>query len=233
MSPTDLDRRLHALTGDVDWPEPVDIAGRLSLPARRRRSWWRPQVRVAVAGIAVLVLAFSALLVASPATRSAVARLLGFPGITVEVPSPSDAPPAGAGLDLGSPMTLAEAQAKVDFPLRTLPLADPQVTFDEGTGAVHLRYEHASGTVLLTQLDGEADLGFVKQAGGVKPAAVHDAFALWATGPDHALLRTDRGTTMQAELSANALLWSQDGVTYRLEIDADLEEAVGLAERLR
>ena len=233
MSSADLDRRLQALATAVDWPAEADIAARLELPVRRRPAWLAPQARAALAGIAVLVLALSAVLVASPATRSAVARLLGFPGVTVEVPSPGPPAPTGASLDLGQPMTLAQAQARVDFPLRTLPLDAPQVTFDVGTGAVHLRYDHPTGTVLLTQLDGEADLGFVKRAGGVKPTAVRDAFALWATGPDHTLLRTTDGTTVQAKLSANALLWSQDQVTYRLEIDADLETAVALADLLR
>ena len=232
ISTPDLERRLQSLAVDMDWPETADVAGSLQLPARRLSLWTQPRTRLAVASLGLLIVAFTAALIASPTTRSAVARLLGFPGITVEAPG-TEPLPTEAGLDLGAPTTVAEVQEQVDFPLLTLPLPNPQVSFDARTQAVHIRYEDGDDTVLLTQLSGEAEFGFVKQAGGVKPASVDGVFALWATGPEHALLRVENGTTLQAKLSGNALLWSRGRVTYRLETDANLEDAVRLAERLR
>ena len=231
ISTADLERRLQALAAAVEWPQEADLARAVVLPSRRRPLWARPQVRVALALVAALVVAFSTVLVASPATRSAVARLLGFPGVAVEVGT--EPLPTASGIDLGSAMTVTEAQVLVDFPLRTLALPDPQVSYDAGTRAVHIRYRGQGGPVLLTQLRGNADLGFVKQARGIKPTMVGGDFALWATGPDHALLRTEDGRVLQAQLSANALLWSQERVTYRLETDSGLEAAVRLAESLR
>ena len=230
-SATDLDRRLQSLAADLDWPEAADLTVGLTLPPRRA-AWLRPQVRVALASIALLVVAMTVVLVASPATRSAVARLLGFPGVAVEVGT--EPLPELSGIDLGEPVTLAEAEARTGLPVRTLPLAGQRVHVDNAADAVHIAYRYKGGRVaLLTQLRGGVDPAFSKQSPDVLPTEVDGNFALWVTGGgEHAVLRTG-GKTVEGRLSQNALLWAEGGVTYRLEIAAELPEAVRLAEQLR
>ena len=110
----DLDRALADLAASLEFPPTPDLAAAVSAPgwtrprpatpARPRRwSWpagWR---RLAVAGLAVVLLAV-AVLVASPGTREAVARRLGLRGIGVELggpPPPTVTTAPGGRLDLG------------------------------------------------------------------------------------------------------------------------------------
>jgi hypothetical protein len=102
----DIERALTDLAASLELPPTPDLAAAVSArlerapapvrlsPATRARRWlgglggWR---RLAVAGLAVLLLA-AAVLVASPSTREAVARRLGLRGIGVEL---GGTPPAG------------------------------------------------------------------------------------------------------------------------------------------
>lgn len=232
-----LDDRLRMLAAKVDWPATVDVAPAVTAavvqgrrqPARRWLSApaWQP----AVAALAIALLAFTAVLTFSPGARTAVARLLGFPGVAVEV---TTEPASGlSGMDLGAPVSLAEAEARTGLDLRTLPLPGERVVVDDETGAVHIAYRYEGGRVaLLTQLRGAEEISFLKQASDVVPSEVDGAFAIWATGPEHAILRVG-DEVLEARLSENALLWAAGGMTYRLEIPAELPEAVRLAESLR
>lgn len=237
ISDTQLDARLRALARDVDWPDTRDVAAAVSAdlrrPARRTLRGWAPTPtwRPAVATLVIALLACTAALVLSPAARTAVARLLGFPGVAVEVTT--EPAPQRSGVDLGGELSEDEAAQRAGLDLRTLPLPVDRVTFDEGTKAVHIAYRLDDGrAALLTQLRGAEDISFLKQSAEVVPTEVDGDFAIWATGPEHAILRVGEDV-LEARLSANALLWASAGVTYRLEIEAGLPEAVRLAERLR
>ena len=224
----ELDRRLSSLP--IDWPPGNDVVP--AVAARLNPSRRRPFVAFAprLAALAVVLLAIVVMLV-SPGTRAAVARLLGFPGVTVE--RSTQPLPELSGIDLGEQMTVEEAEARAGFDVRTLPLPDGRPFFDPGTGAVHVVYPRdAGGPVLLSQLTGDKDIGFHKRAGNVAPAEVNGDFALWITGRSHVLLRAV-GRGPEARLSDNSLLWASDDVTYRLELDGSVYDAVNLAERLR
>src|SRR5215207_1833068 len=113
----DLERALADLAASLEFPPTPDLAAAVTArldqdpvterpaPAARGRRWlgglagWR---RLAVAGLAVVLLAV-AVLVASPETREAVARRLGLRGIEVELggPPPTVTTTPGARLDLG------------------------------------------------------------------------------------------------------------------------------------
>ena len=92
----DLDRALTDLATSLEFPPTPDLAAAVAArldeapatrPRTRRWSWpagWR---RLAVAGLAAVLLA-AAVLVASPGTREAVARRLGLRGIGVELGGP-------------------------------------------------------------------------------------------------------------------------------------------------
>src|SRR4029450_8279425 len=110
----DIERALTDLAASLELPPTPDLAAAVSArlerapaparpsPAARAGRWlggldgWR---RLAVAGLAVLLLA-AAVLVASPSTREAVARRLGLRGGGVELrgrPPPSGARRPGRG----------------------------------------------------------------------------------------------------------------------------------------
>ena len=248
MTEPELIARLEALS--VDWPEPVDVTAGVTAQLHSTRRGWLPTVSaqrgISFAALAAIAAVAAALLLV-PGARTAVARLLGFPGISVEQtsePAPEltaprstqtpGATPQGAAFPHGVPVTLDEAQARVDFRLRTLPLTGQRVTVDDEVGAVHIAYRYEGGRVaLLTQLRGGADPAFSKQSPDVSPTEVDGQFALWvAGGGEHAVLRVG-GNVVEGRPSQNALLWAADGVTYRLELAAELPEAVRLAESLQ
>lgn len=56
--------------------------------------------------------------------------------------------------------------------------------------------------------------------------------ALWLVGA-HALLLRNGDLEFRTIVEGHVLLWSEGEVTYRLETDRDLEEAVRIAESLR
>src|ERR687889_1181398 len=112
----DLEAALADLAADLRFPPTPDLAAAVTArleegPARtpasrrspaRRRAWMAGWRRLALAGLAVLLLA-AAVLAASPGTREAVARRLGLRGIGVRVggpPPPTVTPAPGARLDL-------------------------------------------------------------------------------------------------------------------------------------
>ncbi|HEU4896792.1 MAG TPA: hypothetical protein VFX88_04370, partial [Actinomycetota bacterium] len=94
----DVERALADLAASLELPPTPDLAAAVTArldegperaPARRARRWswpagWR---RLAVAGLAAVLLA-AAVLVASPGTREAVARRLGLRGIGVQIGGP-------------------------------------------------------------------------------------------------------------------------------------------------
>src|SRR4029453_13002597 len=132
----DIERALTDLAASLELPPTPDLAAAVSArlerapaparlsPATRARRWlgglggWG---RLAVAGLAVLLLAAGGL-GASPSTREAVARRLGLRGVGVELggPTPSTATTAPGGrldLGLGRRVSLEEARRRVSFPV--------------------------------------------------------------------------------------------------------------------
>jgi hypothetical protein len=128
----DLEGALADLAAALEFPPTPDLAAAVAArldeapagaPARTRRrlaglSGWR---RLAVAGLALVLLA-AAVLVASPGTREAVARRLGLRGVEVELggpPPPTVTTRPGERLDLGlgERVTLEEARRRVGFPV--------------------------------------------------------------------------------------------------------------------
>src|SRR4029453_8277179 len=120
----DLERALADLGASLQFPPTPDLAAAVTTrveegparsPVRRRptraplragRRWWPGLAgwrRLAVAGLAVILLA-AAVLAASPGTREAVARRLALRGVGVQVggpPPPTVTTAPGAPLPLG------------------------------------------------------------------------------------------------------------------------------------
>jgi hypothetical protein len=209
---------------------------------------------------AILLIAIAGGLVLFPQARNAIADRLGLQGVLIrwvdEVPTPEPSQ-VGAPLRLGRQVTLDEAQAAVDFPLR-IPTAvgfdapDEIYLLDKDYSAmVSFVYPAAPGLpasdqtgvgALLTQFRGEADRGMIEkglpddgaQATHLQAVSVRGEPGFWISGAPHAFFVVCYGAGDCRQewyrLAGNVLLWEQDGVTLRLESALSLEDALAIAE---
>ena len=209
---------------------------------------------------ALLLIALVSGLVLFPEARNAIADRLGLPGVSIrwvdEVPTPQPSQ-VGAPLLLGRPVTLDEAQAAVDFPVRVPTAAGfdaPAEIYllDQDQGAmVSCVYPPGPGLpasnqtgvgALLTQFRGEADRGLIEkglpdngeQETHLQAVSVSGEPGFWISGTPHAFFVVCDGVGECREeryrLAGNVLLWEQDGVTLRLESALSLKDALAIAE---
>jgi hypothetical protein len=209
---------------------------------------------------ALLLLAIASGLVLFPEARNAIADRLGLQGVLIrwvdEVPSPQPSQ-VGAPLLLGRPVTLDEARAAVDFPVRVPTAAGfdaPAEVYllDQDEGAmVSFVYPAGPGLpasdetgvgALLTQFKGEADRGLIEkglphdgaQETQLEAISVGGEPGFWISGAPHGFFFVcyDAGECREERyrLAGNVLLWEQDGVTLRLESALSREEALAIAE---
>jgi hypothetical protein len=270
----DLDRALTDLAASLEFPPTPDLAAAVSArldeapatrprprprPRPRRWSWpagWR---RLAVAGLAAVLLA-AAVLVASPGTREAVARRLGLRGIGVELggpppPTVTTAPGARLDLGLGERVTLEEARRRVGFPV-LVPgaggLERPDAVFvseaDPAGGRVDLVWGARPGLpasaftdagLLITQFQGEPTPEFIKKVAGaglVEFVEVGGEPGYWFSGEPHFFTYRDAAGNFREEqtrLAGNTLIWQRGALTLRLEGELSKEEAIRIAESMR
>src|SRR5215211_9315111 len=220
----DIERALTDLAASLELPPTPDLAAAVSArlerapaparPAGRRRWAWRwlgglgGWRRLAVAGLAVLLLA-AAVLVASPPTREAVARRLGLRGIGVRIggpPPPTVTTTPGTRLDLGlgERVRLEEARRRVDFPVLVPAAAGfdrPDAVFVDETvpagGRVDLVYRARPGLpassftdagLLITEFRGQPTPEFLKKVtvmGMVQEVTVGGQPGYWFSGEPH------------------------------------------------
>jgi hypothetical protein len=269
----DLDRALADLAASLEFPPTPDLAAAVSArldqtpaaarpaPAargRRRlggRTGWR---RLAVAGLAVVLLAV-AVLAASPGTREAVARRLGLRGIGVELggPPPTVTTTPGERLDLGlgERVSLEEARRRVGFPVLvpgTGGLERPDAVFVSEAappgGRVDLVWRARPGLpasaftdagLLITEFQGQPTPEFIKKvavAGQVEFVEVGGEPAYWFSGEPHFFTYLDSAGKFREErtrLASNTLIWQRGELTLRLEGELSKEEALRIAESMR
>jgi hypothetical protein len=268
----DLDRALADLAASLEFPPTPDLAaavtarldqasGREPAPARRARrpGWpagWR---RLAVAGLAAVLLA-AAVLVASPGTREAVARRLGLRGVKVELggtPPPTATTTPGRRLDLGlgDRVSLEEARRRVGFGVlvpSAAGLERPDAVFVEEAvptgGRVDLVYGERPGLpaspftdtgLLITQFRGEPTPEFIKKVTGmglVEEVTVGGEPGYWFSGEPHFFTYVDADGRLREErtrLAGNTLIWQRGELTLRLEGELSQAEAIRIAESMR
>lgn len=158
------------------------------------------------------------------------------------------APPRAVDLVLAGETTLAEARRRAGFPI-LLPaypegLGPPQRVFlqDLAGDAVVLVWadpqDPGRATLSLHALRSPAFAEktiFGEETERLAEAEVGGAPALWVRGPH--LLRV--GSAGREEIAlmrivdGNTLIWTRGDVTYRLECDVELDEALRIAESLR
>ena len=221
-------------------------------PRRRPRDLSLRRTRVAIAGIG-LVVATSAVLALSPASREAVAGWLGIRGVHIER---RVAPPAelGTELSLGDRVGLAAARRRVAFDV-LLPPRGPYGPPEEvyvarapTGGRVSLLYRSAPDLppatrngvgLLITEFRAEVDEGFINKivvnGGRLEAVTVDGEPGYWFEGEDHVVGFADENGTFfddDSRLAGNTLIWERGPLTLRLESALSKDEAIRLARSL-
>ena len=153
-------------------------------------------------------------------------------------PTPTPLPSV---LDLAGRTTLAQARARLTFLVRlpTYPadLGEPDYVFlqDLDGAAVVLAWvdrEHPQQVRLSLSELSSGIYAYKFTSTPVAVTAVHGQRALWTTGPY--TVQMQDGTYEQRRLvTGHVLIWTEGNITYRLETDVSLDDAVRIAESLR
>jgi hypothetical protein len=268
----DLERSLGELAERLEIPGDdwlvTDVLRRIAEPPQR------VAVRLRIPRLAgALAVAAAVTVVALPGPRHAVARWLGFdsvriePGVTVPMQSttslgsvpngstPVTNPPAGAvpELDLGPPLSIAEAMSQTGLP-------DPAPTLLGAPQSIHVVLPPASGQIVLVYspsdllpqsavtgvgalvsvLPAHIEEGFFRKTLGteatVRSVDLGDVSGYWIEGSPHQVMFEIGADQVQPDtlrLATNTLLWERDGFVYRIEADISLETAVRIANSVK
>lgn len=237
----DWDMRVQTVAKAFPYPPTPDIAEQIQRPRGQRRI----DVRRVAQAAAILLIVMVGLL-AVPEIR---AQVLAFFRIgAVEVIITTATPPAqfASGdelpesvLDFPGATTLEDAQQHAGYPI-PLPTAldapDRVYLIAANRPIVVLAWLDASGAVEYSLHLLPAGTYSIKMYNGdLEETEVDGVRALWLPDPHYYLLRTgatDSSINMR-QVNMHALVWSADGqITYRLETDHPLEDALRIAESI-
>jgi hypothetical protein len=249
---------------EVAWPPTPDIAGAVlarldeePAPAPRRR---RFRLAPALAWTAAaLVAALGITMAASPSARSAILEWLGLKSVKIERKAPTATPQPrrgqlGGDLDLGTPVSLAEAQRQTGFRIRVpgaLPPPDA-VYYDAPPppgGRVSLVYRPQAGLtrspqtgtgLLVSEWRATVTPVVQKAAGGgakLERFEIDGDRAFFISGKSHGVAWIDDNGDVDFEdqrLAGSTLLVERaDGLLLRVEGDITRDDAVRIARSLR
>jgi len=207
---TELELSLAALASEVDWPSTPTFALPHVLPRRSRR---RLVIAVALAALVVAVGAAFAV----PSARSAILRLFGFGGVTIErvatLPSAQERPLAAT---LGTPVSRESAESVLGGALR-LPAIHGDARLYRNGSVISALFASPAPT-LLSEFRSGPDSGLLKKlvgdSTGVRFVQVTaTAQGVWISGEEHLFVVPGA----PPRLAGNVLLWHSGEVTYRLE----------------
>lgn len=233
----DIERELSALADTVVVPDPPDVRAavraRIATPVRPTRST-RPRWIAAIA-VALLVTG----LVASPQARAAVADVLRFAGVDVQWGSDADDAPRvpESPLPGAEPASLVSARKQAAFEIGVPSLLGPpdRVVVADRARVVSLLYNGPDGPIRLDEFDGRLEPIFYKTVDNTgRPVPINGDAGWWLPRP-HAVRYVDRDGVVHnetARLAESTLIWVSGDVSYRLEADLDLDEAVRIAESI-
>ena len=145
-------------------------------------------------------------------------------------------------LDLDGQTTLEEARGKISFPilLPTYPadlgLPDHVILQDHG-GSVLILVWTQPGHPEEVRLSLHAIEPGSWTVEKVKPLFIQETTvngqpAAWTVGP-YIVRLLNQEIDLRRMIDGNVLIWTEDGITYRLETDLPIEEAVRIAESLK
>lgn len=258
-----LEFRLRQVGKTFLYPPTPDIAAKVALKVERQarsRPWWQSERR-RVAWAAALVLVLLCGLLAVPPVRAQIVEFLQIgavriflgeststPAVTATAdPASKPAPlttqtPLPSFLNLAGETTLQQARQNAAFPIR-LPAYPPEL---DAPDRVYYQGVQGGVVILLWTDPGNPDrvlLSLLQFAPGefaskgppriIQSTEVNGQEAIWAQGEHLLILENGQFGNVQFVVRGNVLIWTEGQVTYRLESDLPLEEALQVAESLR
>ena len=254
----DLERTLSDIGARLDDPKrDMWPAVRTRIAERRAKPWWsrlhleRGAFAPVAATLAIILVAG---LLLTPRFADSLGHVLSIPGLQIyrvpESPTarPNASPPTFAGQRVTS---VAEASRVAGFTVRTpAALGEPSAIYVE-TAPVRVTIVYASVkgiplspqagvSAIVVEFEGTLETQIMSKAIG--PGTTLDAVPLgsgvayYLAGQPHQFFFRDPAGNIQPEtlrLAGNTLLWTDAGVTYRLEAQVGLNEAVRIASSLR
>ena len=249
-----LEDQLRRAAQTFRYPPTPDVT---SAVARRLATAARPAPRSSLRLTLAALVALAILLIGLwtvPPVRAAILDFLQIGAVRIWLvePTPTPSPiaatasprptptPITSVLDLAGETTLAAAQAKVEFPIRL-----PAYPTDLGApDKVYLQNLDGPAVILVWLQPEQPDqvrlsLQFLSSkviAGKMGPKIiatpqVHDQLGLWIEGP-YIMVARSGDWDMTRLIEGHVLVWAEGDITYRLETDLPLEEAVRVAESL-
>lgn len=259
MNEMDLETQLRSIAGGMEYPPTPDIAR--SVAARLRISPHPRLVNRTLARSLVLVAIALVSLMLIPPVRAAVLDFIQI-GIvrifrTEPAPPPQEIPSTRMPVtatpvltqqpliplleQIAGEMSLAEAQQVVEYPilLPTYPadLGEPDRVFvQDANGAmtilVWIDPQQPDQVKMSLHFIPEGSWAVKKmEPAAVQETRVNDRHAVWAVGPYP--FRLQNGDLQFSRMIAgHVLIWENAGITYRLETDVSMQEAIQIAESL-
>jgi hypothetical protein len=240
----ELELALVELGRSLEFPPTPDLSARVrgriaAERAPRPRLAVFPARRTLVVAVAVLAVTVGALM-AVPGTRAAILEFFGLRGVAIERVETLPTVPKQAELNLGSPMSVEEVEALVDFEL-VVPerLGEPDevyyLDFPPG-GMVSFVYGSAENPrALVTQFRASIEDVFFKKVAAdtqVEAVTVGGEPGFFLSGAPHVFAYVDAEGNFREEtvrLVGNVLLWEHGALTLRLEADVTKAEALRVA----
>jgi hypothetical protein len=227
------ERELRALARYIEYPAERDLA-----PAVRARLTARPQRRrrAVIAALAALLLAV-AVAFAVPPARSAILRFFHLQGVTIERVDRLPEVKTSRPLDLGNPLTLAEARRAMHFrPLTSPLLGRPDRTTWDGH---QLWFVYGNTRLLVSQFLASGVPVYIKKVAEpgtrITPVIVNGRSGFFLSGARHFLYMAPTRIVLdeRVRLARDVLLWEHGPLTLRLEGDLTLAEALRIARSFR
>ncbi len=257
-----FETRLRATAANFVYPPTPNVAAsaRRRLATRKRRPSVFVQRRLAWA--ALVVVALLAGLLSVPQVRASIIEFLQIGAIRIFLvpPTATPVPPTPTGtpsptmtprptptpipslLNLAGETTLEDARARAGFaiPLPAYPddlgLPDRVYLQDlDGDFVVLVWLDPAQPEEVrlsLHMIEGGSFAGTKAEPQVIQETTVGGRRAVWAEGP-YILRLTNGNIDVRRLIEGHVLIWVEEDVTYRLETDLPLDEAVKIAESLK
>lgn len=259
--PTAWEQAVAQLARATAYPPTPNLVQAVRRPAEPKQAPRRDRTRSWAVGVALLLAVVVLGAMAVPQTRAAVLTFIGRIGAIrffvdetlPPAPSPVLNTPAAPATATPVPLALLAAVPGDPVPLPSLdevvafPVLLPPATSEWGapdSAVVHEAVGHAlltlvwddpqqPGRPVLTLSQTDMPQLAYKMIGDQQATAVrvHDLPGLWIAGPHQLLLPID-GSHVDGYLASSVLVWSDAQMTYRIEGDITLDEALRLAESL-
>ena len=262
MNEMDFENKLHALANGMEYPRTPDVAGRLRTATRSRfrltskaLAWSLTIILVLCSSLMLIPPARAAII---EFIQIGVVRIFPQPvtptveairTVTPQALAPVTAKVSSTPISLipilnrmAGKTTLVDAQKKVDFPI-LLPsypanLGQPDYVYvQDANGAmvvlVWLTHQHPDQVLMSLHIISNESWVINKMGPNViQETQVNSQHAIWAEGPYPLILRNGN-VEFTRLIDGHVLIWTGVNVTYRLETDLSMEEALKVAESLQ